>query len=130
MTPRGGDGTEEDHGVSPSRTWYLDQAAEYYARAEECRRLAAALDLSPLPDLLAKAGTDTWQSPGADDFREQVLISQGRILDAITDLRYNAYGLTNDGDNMSREAAAEAERCRQAAEAERRERERGTLVTD
>jgi hypothetical protein len=108
--------------VSPSPTWYLDQAAEYYARAEECRRLAAELDLSPLPDLLTKAGSDTWQSPGADDFREQVLISQRRILDAITDLENNAYGLTNDGDNMAREAAAEAERRRQAAEAAEAER--------
>jgi hypothetical protein len=119
--------------VSPSPNWYLDQAATYYARAEECRRLARELDLSPLPDLLARAGADTWQSPAAAEFREQVLISQGQILDAIADLEKNAYGLTNDGDHMSREAAAEVERRRQAAaaaEAERRERDRQALVTD
>jgi hypothetical protein len=119
--------------VSPSPYWYLDQAATYYARAEECRRLARELDLSPLPDLLARAGADTWQSPAAEEFREQVLISQGQILDAIADLETNAYGLTNDGDDMTREAAAEVERRRQAAaaaESDRRGRVRDVLVAD
>jgi hypothetical protein len=117
--------------VSPSPNWYLDQAATYYERAEECRRLARDLGLSPLPDLLARAGADTWQCPAAEEFRDQVLTSQGQILDAIADLEANAYGLSNDGDIMAREAAAEAERRRRAAaEAERRERDREALVAD
>jgi hypothetical protein len=133
VTPRGGDGTPKEFTVSPSPNWYLDQAATYYARADECRRLARELDLSPLPDLLARAGAETWQCPAAEEFREQVLIGQAQILDAIADLETNAYGLANDGDHMTREASAEVARRRQAAavgEAERRERDRDALVAD
>jgi hypothetical protein len=122
-----------EHPVSLPPEWYLGQAATYYARAEECRRLARELELSPLPDLLAKAGADTWQCPAAEDFREQVLIFQGQILDAIATLEANAYRLTGDGDEMTREAAVEAERRRRAAEAAaagQRGRERGARVAD
>ena len=119
--------------MSPEPQWYLDQAATYYARADECRRLARELDRSPLPRLLSNAGADTWQSPAAEEFREHVLVGQAHVLDAIACLEANASGLTGHGDGMAREAAAEAERRRQtseAAAAARRRREREVVVAD
>ena len=91
--------------MSPPPTWYLQQADILYGRAAECRRLARELDGSPLPTLLTYAGDDTWQCPAASEFREFVVISQGRILDAINALHANAYGLANEADQMARTAA-------------------------
>lgn len=110
--------------MNPSPAWYLGQAEIYYARAEECRRLAAELDASPLPDLLAHAGDDTWQCPAAADFREAVLTGQRQVLDAIAALQSNAYGLVGDGDDMQRMAAVEQERRRHDADDERRDGQR------
>lgn len=119
--------------MSPSPQWYLDQAAVLSGRADECRRLASELDLSPLPDLLSRAGDDTWQSPAAGGFREQVLLGQRMILDAIAALETNAYGLAGEADDLARHAAVEAERRRQSSEASaaaRRELDRVAPAVD
>ena len=109
--------------MNPSPQWYFEQANLGYERAEECRRIAVELEGSPLPALLQIAGPDTFQCPAADQFREDVLIGQRRVLDAIDTLTASAIGLVADADEMSRAGAAAAER-------ERRERaERVGAVT-
>jgi hypothetical protein len=91
--------------MTPSSGWYLQQADVLAARATECSRLAAELEASPLPTLLAYAGDDTWRCPAAAEFRREVLVGQARILDAIERLRADAYGFANDADEMARTAA-------------------------
>jgi hypothetical protein len=101
--------------MTPSSDWYVRQADLLYGRADACLQLAGELELAPLVSLLGYAGDDTWQGPAAGDFREVVVFSHGKLLDAIEGLRANALGLGNEGDNMSRSAAHAAESEREAA---------------
>ena len=98
--------------MSPSPQWYVQQASLYYERPDECRRIAVALESSPLPALLQLAGPDTFQCPAAEQFRDDLLMGQRRVLDAIDTLNANIVGLIADGDEMSRAGAAAAERER------------------
>lgn len=101
--------------MTNSPGWYDDQAAIFFGRGEECLRVRDELDGSPLIAVLDHAGDDTWQCPAAAEFRADVLIEQGNVLDAMDALWTNATGLGNQGDNMARTAANLREQLREAA---------------
>jgi hypothetical protein len=75
-------------------------AAELRRRALELRRLAAHLAATPLDDLAAWAGPETWVSPRAAALRDQLTVERARLLNAVDDLRLHARWLEREADAL------------------------------
>lgn len=65
-------------------------AHELRQRAIGLRRLADHLDATPLADVAARGGPDTWISPRASALHDQLDVDRRRLADAADDLRHHA----------------------------------------
>lgn len=68
-------------------------AAEHRRRAAELRGYAAHLAATPLDELSAWAGPETWSSPLADELVLDLRRDRARLADAVDDLRRYAHWL-------------------------------------
>jgi hypothetical protein len=62
-------------------------------RCVELRRLADAIERTPLLSLERHAGPETWRSAAADECRAELSADQARLLHAAEDLRWAAWQL-------------------------------------
>lgn len=65
-------------------------AHELRRRAVGLRQLADHLDATPLADVAARGGPDTWVSPRASALLDQLDVDRRRLVDAADDLRRHA----------------------------------------
>ena len=75
-------------------------------RADALRVLAARLEATPLLGLDAAAGPDTWVCPVADAFLAGVYHYQHEVLAAAEELRWAAWQLDRQADELEAQARA------------------------
>jgi len=76
------------------------ESEELRRRTVELRRLAEAIERTPLMTLDRDVGPDTWRSPAADDCRAQLSRDQLDLHRAAEDLRWSAYRLEREADEL------------------------------
>ncbi|MET0145090.1 MAG: hypothetical protein ABW122_00815 [Ilumatobacteraceae bacterium] len=86
-----------------------DPRAEIYrSRARLLRTMADRLETSPLHTLHQWAGTDTWQSPRADQCRDQLSTDRRSLCSAADDLRVTAASFDRQAQELDEAAALAA----------------------
>lgn len=76
------------------------EAEHLRARMVELRKLAEDIERTPLLSLDRHAGPETWSSPAADDCRAELARDQVELHRAAEDLRWRAYQLDREAEQL------------------------------